>query len=304
MADENEVLPAVEGEEQEIPQAEGDVAALMRVLRGAGRQYRPPQYDGRTDVELFIQQFHDVRAANGWDNAAALLHIRSCLVGDAVDCGSGATANEIQTSLRARFGLSERQARDRLSSLQKGQSQSLQALSVETERLVAVAYPGVAVAVRTTLAMDAFTRALNDTGLKRHLLLANAATLTETVRCAEEFLQVSGRADRQRVAGRPLNMAAAVVSTEPKAVSSSAPASSEQVSELTQVIQRLDKLTTLLEQQSRQYQNRGAASHSNTQQWPRKPIQCYGCGENHRVRDCPNSPATSQQSGNGQGPRQ
>jgi hypothetical protein len=278
----------------------GDVGAILQLLQGAARQYKPPQFDGQTDVELFIQQFNDVQAANNWNAAAALLHLRTCLTGDAVNCGGGATTAVIFANLRARFGLSEKQARERLSLLEKAPGQTLQALSVEAERLTAVAYPQLADAVRTTLAVDAFTRALDDIGVKRHLLVAGAATMADTVRCAEEYLQVAGRLNKQhKQPAKQLHLAAA--NTEIEAAD-----------KIDKVIQRLDRLMTLMEQQAsgqtRHPQNGGKNTKAGSAQQSKQPRTCYGCGSpSHLIRNCPANAVNGSApdlSGNADCPRQ
>jgi hypothetical protein len=212
--------------------------AILDLLRGVRRhQFKPPTFDGTTDIELFIRQFSDVRDANEWGAAATLLHLRSCLQDDAVDSGTGETSDEIFANLRARFGLTERQARDRLSALHRAPEQSLQALGLESERLVAVAYPGVKANVRTTLAIDTFTRALDDRNLKRHLLVAGANTLTDTIRRAEEFLEI-GKPEQK--GEKAIKLAAADVHP-----GKSAAANQEQrPSQLDSILQRLEQLTT------------------------------------------------------------
>lgn len=47
--------PMIENADDQ-PAGAGDVAAILRVLRGATWQFKAPQYGGDTDVELFIQQ--------------------------------------------------------------------------------------------------------------------------------------------------------------------------------------------------------------------------------------------------------
>jgi hypothetical protein len=261
-------------------------------------------------VELFIQQFTDVEAANQWNNAATLLHLRSCLQDDAVDCGIGQNTDEIYGNLRARFGLTARQARDRLSLLQRTTGQSLQALGLQTERLVAVAYPAVPPNGRVPIAIDAFTRALDNRDLKRHLLLAGANTLADTVRRTEEYFQVSGKSEKpddkiQRTAAGNFQD----VPTD---------------QQLNDIVSQLDRLTELLEQQAQQQQpDRNESRHqprqgqssdsklgnSKKHKGPGADQNCYDCGEpGHFARNCPlkSSPTTAPpaQPGNDQRPRQ
>lgn len=121
---------------------------------------------------------------------------------DAVDCSRGATTDVIYANLRARFGLTVKQARERLSSIEKTPNQTLQALSVEAERLVAVAFPQLAAQDRATLAIDAFIRALDNKGLKRHLLVAGQShwlTLSQAQRSSSKSVGVLENSANQQI---------------------------------------------------------------------------------------------------------
>lgn len=304
--------------DEEAPAAADPVAALLELLNHGARRnrFKPPTYDGSTDIELFVRQFNDVRAANNWNRAATLLHLRSCLQDDAIDSGTGATVDEIFTNLRSRFGLTERQARDRLNMLQRTSGQSLQALGLEAERLVTVAYPDIPANVRVPLAIDAFNRALDDRSLKRHLLLAGGNTMSDTVRHAEEYLQIGGKSER-RGDSKQLRLA----STDLETVDAGA---QDPTDRMDQIVQRLDRLTTLMEGQverSQSYQSRGQTAQSARGRQTRRPgssgqgqkdKRCFECsGLGHFARDCPSrkstspsSATTTTQSGNDQSPRQ
>ena len=80
-------------------------------------EIRPPTFNGEGDLTLFLKQFEDVADANGWTRVQRTLHLRSQLAGDAQGCGHGDDYQEIVDDLHARFGVSRRQARDRLTAL-------------------------------------------------------------------------------------------------------------------------------------------------------------------------------------------
>ena len=80
-------------------------------------EIRPPTFNGEGDLTLFLKQFEDVADANGWTRVQRTLHLRSQLAGDAQGCGHGDDYQEIVDDLHARFGVSRRQARDRLATL-------------------------------------------------------------------------------------------------------------------------------------------------------------------------------------------
>ena len=101
--------------------------AMAQLLAGTGPRdnFRAPTYSGDGDVELFLGQFSDIAVANRWGEQAALLHLRSHLEGTARACGAGQSRDRVEDALRARFGLSQRQARDRLVNLKRDSKATL-----------------------------------------------------------------------------------------------------------------------------------------------------------------------------------
>ena len=81
-------------------------------------------------------------------------------------------------ALRAHFGLSPREARSRLSTLQKEYRTSLQEHAAEVGRLVAIAYGELPVEYQAGIK------------LQRHLLAVPTHTLEDAVRAGNEFLQI------------------------------------------------------------------------------------------------------------------
>ena len=103
------------------------------------RQFKAPQFDRNGDVEYFIRQFLEIAEANEWAAAAARLHLREALKETARDCGKPDTLDGIFAALRARFGLTNREARARLAALKREHKTSLQEHASEMERLVTIA---------------------------------------------------------------------------------------------------------------------------------------------------------------------
>ena len=125
-------------------------------------EIRPPRFSGEGDLKLFIKQFEDVAEANGWTPKQRTLHIRSQLTGDAQGCGHGDSYDEILEDLHARFGVSKRQARDRLAVLKIKPGQSIYRQATEVTRLVEVAFPTLADADRQALALEHFIQSLRE----------------------------------------------------------------------------------------------------------------------------------------------
>ena len=165
-----------------------NLAALTQALQLAQRpSFKPPSFNGEEDVGLFLKQFGDVADANRWSPLERTLHLRSQLTGDAQSCGQGESYGEIVEDLQARYGLTRRMARDRLSAIQlkAGHKQA-----AEISRLVRIAFPILPEQDQHGMALDYFSRAWESKALQEHLLSVRSANLREAVRATENFLAV------------------------------------------------------------------------------------------------------------------
>ena len=120
------------------------VSALVEALKaitGPGRSsFKPPQYGGEGDVDLFITQFSNVARANEWSAQESTLHLRSALTGKALECARGETVEQIYEDLRLSFDMTTRQAREKLLKFQKGSKQSVREAGTDIITLVKKAY--------------------------------------------------------------------------------------------------------------------------------------------------------------------
>ena len=158
---------------------------------GGGRdRFRAPEFDGRVDVDLFISQFMEVAEANRWEEDAALLHLRESLKSGARECGRAGTLQGVFTALRARYGLTMKEARAILARIRKEASTTLQEHATQIEKLVNLAYSELPAEYRAGLLVDQFSSTLGNAGLQRHLLAVPTPTLEDAVRAGNEFLQV------------------------------------------------------------------------------------------------------------------
>jgi hypothetical protein len=158
--------------------------------RRAAPEFKAPTFDGKGDVEIFIAQFTEVAEANEWEGRAILLHLREALKDGAKDCGRSPYLDSIFTALRARFGLSPREARARLSGLRRDNNTPLQEHASEVERLVGIAYADLPRHNQDSMVVDTFCSTLGNAYLQRHLLAVPTRTLEEAVRAGNEFLQI------------------------------------------------------------------------------------------------------------------
>jgi hypothetical protein len=237
-------------------------------------QFKTPTYDGKSDVEYFIQQFNEVAMANEWQPPAALLHLREALKDGAKDCGRPATLAGIYTALRARFGLSPREARAKISVLKKDYKTTLQEHASEVERLISIAYEELPVQHRAGLTMSTFTSTLGNAYLQRHLLAVPTDTLEEAVRAGNEYLQIKV----------PNSNGAAIRAVEeeeePDRIAQIQPETPTET-----MIKLLQKLTEKVERLENKRANPTTRDDST------KRTGCWGCGKEGHVRKrCPTNP--------------
>ena len=266
--------------------------ALTQALKltGAGprTEIRPPSFNGEGDLSLFLKQFDDVADANQWTLVQRTLHLRSQLTGDAQGCGHGDSYIEIVEDLHARFGVTKRQARDRLAALKMRANQSIHSQAAEVSRLVTVAFPTLADADRRAMALEYFTRAWESKTVQRHLLAVAPTTLKGAVQAMEEYLAVSG--SEQTMRAMPVEQTEAELPAQPSALEVSLKAMAEAVIQQTVLLQQvLERI----------------GQRSNKQQ-----KGCFKCGGPHMQRDCPqgnkqpSTDAKATAAGNGEGPAQ
>ena len=311
LAEENRDEQA-EGEDgQEDPQPAMDMfrrmtAALEQMGTAAAphrREFKAPKFDGTGDVEFFIDNFLEVAEESDWEQGGALLHLRQCLKGDAKECGKAFTLNGVMTNLRARFGVTPKEARAQLAALKRSTKTSLQEHATEVERLVKVAYAELTPAQRTEMAIETFSNTLSHPYLQRHLLAVPARTLDEAVRAGKEYLNIKlpSSGNVRQVDEEP--------TSEVQAVSSPR---SECWDTLTKTVMRLaEQVQKLASWQATQsagtpHQSQPAPSIENRV----SPPVCWGCHQpGHTRRRCPSNPwpkveKAAQVPGNDQGPQQ
>ena len=260
--------------------------ALKLSSTSSRSEIRPPTFNGEGDLTLFLKQFEDVADANGWTGVQRTLHLRGQLAGDAQGCGHGDNYREIVEDLHARFGVSRRQARDRLAALKMRASQSTHSQAAEISRMVKVAFPSLADADQRAMALEYFTRAWESKSIQRHLLAVAPATMKEAVQAMEEYLAVGGPDQ----APRAMPVDQSDLPSQPSALEASLKAMAEAVTQQTLLLQQvLDKVG---------------------QKAARQQKGCFKCGGPHMQRDCPQSnkqPSTAAKTtaaGNGEGPAQ
>ena len=258
------------------------VEAIKALVERQGREpgpalpvFKAPQFDGDGDVEYYIQQFIDVAAANQWTGPAQLLYLRESLREGARDCGKAPDVEGVFTNLRARYGLTPREARARLTVLRKEARTTLQEHATEVEHLVRVTDHGMNVDQQRDMAVETFASTLNHPALQRHLLAVDTPTLEVAVRAGGEYLQI-----------RPSQSGTAVrtVDDESSETDRVSPVTSESL--MTTMIGVMQGLLSQLEKMAAKTEQ-GQAKKSQE----KTAKKCWGCQkEGHLRKNCPTQP--------------
>ena len=266
----------------------GELAEVLRELRNERpaprpEQFKPPHYNGDGDVELFIQQFTEVAAANQWNQVAALLHLREALQDGAKECGRPATIEAALAALRSRYGLTTREARSKLSHLKKDAHCTLHEHATQVEKLVRGAFGNLPEETQADMMLETFCSSLGNAALQRHLLAVRPETLTEAIQHGNEFLQVKAErphADHNKV----------------RAMGESEEEEPDQMATLMKAIQRLAETVDTLQKQV-------ANPKPIANPKPAKEQKCWGCQKTgHTRKDCTTHPWPKAQ-GNGDSPQ-
>lgn len=254
-------------------------------------KFKAPTFNGDGDVELFIAQFVEVAEANEWDRPTATLHLRESLKDGARDCGRARGLDDLFETLRARYGLTPREARSRLTGLRRDTKATLQEHAVEVSRLVGIAYRDIPDQQQAMMAVESFCGTLGNAALQRHLLAVNTQTLEEAVRAGNEFLAI-----------KPYSAAVRTIDEEDKeivaTVKEAGPweAMLKLIQELTKKIDKLQGPTA------------GPAGSTEEQKRASRPPRCWGCGKlGHVKTKCPTNSwehEKTRDQGNAEGPQQ
>ena len=271
------------------------LTALTQALQLAGRpSFKPPSFSGEEDIELFLKQFQDVADANRWTPLERTLHIRGQLTGDAQSCGQGESYQDIVDDLRARYGLTRRGARDRLSSMRLRTNQNVHKQASEISKLVKIAFPILPDVDQQTMALEYFSRAWESKAVQEHLLSRGPETIREAVRATEEFLAIheGGPRPRANAVEQPHEDPAPARETAEAGFLMMAEAMRSQTALLQQLVLRLGTLQI-------------PATPNQAPQKRDTPLRCYNCGGAHLKRNCPSGQPTGasvSQTGNGSDP--
>jgi hypothetical protein len=274
------------------------------------REFRLPKYDGKSDIELFRIQFMEIGVRNEWDDATGLLHLKEALIDDARDCSRGATLELVFETLRLRFGVSRREARTKLNSMQRESSVTLQEHSIELQRLVEIAYPDYSRPQKAEMALDSFITTLGNVRLQQHLLAVNPPDIAAGVTAGNSYLQV-------QTTTKPTRGRAHVIQdleddnseseellddqAQPKVKVVIAPVKNNVELALLKMMELLSVISGKLMTPKKPFQRKARM----TEQMKQGTIVCWGCGEKGHFRtECKNPTGnTTPHSGNDSRPQ-
>ena len=265
---------------------------------GTAVKLKPPHFDGKSDVHLFIKQFMEVSKLSGWDDKVALVQLRGCLDKGARDHGSADTLQGVFSRLLAAYGLTPSKARELLHCLKKEPGESYFALGNRVERLTRLAYGGLGLQTESQMALEHFDRALPDPALRQHLLVVRAGSLEKAVQAAEQYdlvAQSSGVKPRNQPRVAKVENSSAVGHNTTVAESA---ASMSEIRELFGAMSaKLDVQAQVIKEQGERLSKLESSwTSSSRARRSKNDGRCYECGSSeHFRRDCPQRKAKSSQ---------
>jgi len=190
-----------EGEEEVVGEERGEDPLTMETLITALREFgeatpgdryrlRPPIFGG--DGEQFIREFEEVATLAEWPAPVRILHLRTCLTGQAKSYALGPDVGHIFQALRSRFGLTACAARDRLRTIRRDRKTSLQDHANAIATLVQVAHSNDEPEAQRGAVYEAFFHTINNPGLQRYYLAAKVTTIEEALALGRAYYQVDG----------------------------------------------------------------------------------------------------------------
>jgi len=235
---------------------------------------RPLIFSGEVDVEQFITEFSDVAAICRWPNQVTMIQLWLCLTGLAKPYGLGQDVGDIFEALRARIGLTARDARGQLKGLKRNLKTNLREHLTVVKRLAQVATGDFLADSRQSLAPDAFLQSINNLGLKQHLLVAKVETMERALRFGNAYFQAgstcrSGTTIQQVGADDDMSTSAAKT-----AVHVATAAAKKPTSLTSSLVQELLTKIRQLRQQSTVEKPQGSSTAVDDRQHP----VCWGCG--------------------------
>jgi len=242
-----------------------------------------PIFSGE-DVKQFITELSDVAAICRWPNRVTLIQLRLCLTGPAKPYGRSQGVGDIFEAMRARFGLTARDARVQLQCLKRNQKTNLREHATVVEQLAQVAYGDLPADSRQSLALDAFLQSINNLELKQHLLVAKVETMERALRLGNAYFQADstcwpGTTKQQVRADDDVSMSPAKT-----AVHVGTAAAEEPISLTTSLVRELLAEIRQLRQESTVERPRRSLTAVDER---RRPV-CWGCGSGgHFMRSCP-----------------
>lgn len=248
---------------------------------------KPTIYDGTEDWESYFSHFSNCADLGRWSNEEKALTLASCLKGSARTFYLGLRPKEqrvyaiLEQKLSERFGSSRQQTRylTKFETRKRNIGEAVASYGDDLRLLARRAYPDLGTEAQESLALHQLYKNIS-LDLKYRCMDRNCSTIEEAVEIVERCESILGPDDRKRSTVR--NIASS--ETRNVAANNKTLVESELMSQMHNILNRLEKMETKIEKASLAEKD----DRKRSGRYDRKFTGCFLCsGMDHYAKDCP-----------------
>ena len=272
----------------ELARKEREILALTRDLQDQkskvvkSADLRPMKFNGSADLEDYLKQFSSIARFNGWNSQQKAAVLMSKLEGEALTAAAvlvDPSFEDLVRQLREIFSVDKQELASLKLQTYRQQEESLEALSLEVQKLALRAYPGADHATREQMTKDAFINAIADDSIRSKLRDKNPRSLKE---CLNEgkLLETNQKIEQTRTKSSVSSVKVVTQEAEQRSRSMKT-----EVRKLRDEVSRLRKMTV---RGGTHCKSRPPANFARPVKQYRRDIECYKCTmKGHIAKACP-----------------
>lgn len=173
---------------------QADVGDIMEVLQNnqGGSKIKAPSFDGKQDIDKFLDVFDEVRRLNRWSDETAALQLKLALKGRTGESIQGRTYGEVRDYLTTRYQLTEDEARRELRTAKLKKGENIYDYGDYILRMTQIAHPTLARQDREELAIKQMIDIIGDWVLRREFRNNAPRDYPAALKRIQEFVSDKG----------------------------------------------------------------------------------------------------------------